>query len=312
MKERAVLVLGGEGMVGSSLVRLLQAEGYRNILAPNRKELNLTVQEKTLRYFYKKRPVWVLVAAAKVGGIVANNTYRADFLLVNLQIQNNVFQAASENGVEKLLFLGSSCIYPKQNEGRPLREEDLLTGALEPTNEPYAVAKIAGLKLAENFRRQYGKDFIAAMPTNLYGENDNYDPEHSHVIPGLMVRLDQAMKRGDEIFTVWGTGRPRREFLHVDDLARACLFLMEYQSGIPWYFVNVGTGKDIPIGELAIMLARKMGFGGKIVFDSSRPDGMMKKQLDISKITSLGWKPNISLNDGLDRAINYFRQLKVK
>ena len=302
------MVLGGRGMVGSALVRALRSKGYCNILAPDRSELDITVQEATLDYFRRERPTLVFVAAAKVGGILANNTYRADFLLVNLQIQNNIFQAAFESGVEKLLFLGSSCIYPRENGGRPLREEDLLTGALEPTNEPYAVAKIAGLKLAENFKRQYGKNFLAAMPTNLYGENDNYHPEQSHVIPGLIVRLHRAMERGDRTFKVWGTGRPRREFLYVDDLADACLFLMEHSGDIPWYFVNVGTGKDVSIGELAGMIAEAMGFKGDIAFDPSRPDGMMEKRLDISKMTSLGWKPRVSLKDGLDRTIRHFHQ----
>ena len=295
-------------MVGSAIVRALQAKGYRHVLAPHRKELDLTVQEATLRYFARVRPAWVLVAAAKVGGILANDTYRADFLWVNLQIQNNVFQAAHESGVEKLLFLGSSCIYPKKDWGRALREEDLLTGILEPTNEPYAIAKIAGLKLAENFKRQYGKNFMAAMPTNLYGENDNYHPEHSHVIPGLMVRLQQTMEKGEETFTVWGTGRPRREFLYVDDLADACLFLMEYPDELPWHFVNVGTGQDIPIGELARILAGIMGFRGEIVFDSSRPDGMMEKRLDVSKMAGLGWKSKIPLREGLEKAVGHFRR----
>ena len=308
MKDEAVLVLGAYGMVGSAIVRVLASKGYSNILAPKRSELDLTIQKDVLYYFRRKRPAWVFVAAAKVGGIVANNTYRADFLWVNLQIQNNVFQGAFESGVEKLIFLGSSCIYPKKDWGRAIREEDLLTGTLEPTNEPYAIAKIAGLKLAENFKRQHGKNFIAAMPTNLYGENDNYHPEHSHVIPGLVVRLQRAMEKGEKTFTVWGTGRPRREFLYVDDLADACLFLMEYPGELPWDFVNVGTGRDIPIRDLAQMIAKMMGFDGEIVFDSSRPDGMMEKRLDISKIASLGWQPRISLAEGLEKAIRYFHR----
>ena len=293
-------------MVGSAIVRALYAKGYKKVLVPDRQEVDLTVQKATLDYFCRERPTWVFLAAAKVGGILANDTYRADFLMTNLQIQNNVFQAAFECGVEKLLFLGSSCIYPKESGGRALKEEYLLTGELEPTNEPYAIAKIAGIKLAENFRRQYGKNFLAAMPTNLYGENDNYHLEQSHVIPGLIARLHQVIEKGERTFTVWGTGRPRREFLYVDDLADACLFLMKYSKDIPWYFVNVGTGKDISVGELAKMIADKMGFDGNIVFDSSRPDGMMEKRLDISKMTSLGWRPKISLKDGLDKAISCF------
>ena len=308
MKDKTVLVLGARGMVGSAIVRELESKGYRKILAPERSELDLAVQDATLRYFDRMRPEWVFVAAAKVGGILANNTYRADFLWDNLQIQNNVFQGAFESGVDKLLFLGSSCIYPKKDWGRGIREEDLLTGVLEPTNEPYAIAKIAGLKLAENFKRQYGKNFMAVMPTNLYGENDNYHPEHSHVIPGLMVRFQQAIEKGEKTFAVWGTGKPRREFLYVDDMAKACLFLMEYPDEIPWHFVNVGTGRDIPIGELAGMLADIMGFTGEIVFDSSRPDGMMEKRLDISKMNDLGWKPEVSLKEGLKKAVGHFRQ----
>ena len=312
VSDQVILVLGAGGMVGSSIVRALRSKGYRNVLAPNRSELDLTVQEKTLLYFQRHRPDWVFVAAAKVGGIVANDTYRAEFLWVNLQIQNNVFQGAFESGVKKLLFLGSSCIYPKKNWGRAICEEDLLTGALEPTNEPYAIAKIAGLKLAENFKRQYGKNFISAMPTNLYGENDNYHPENSHVIPGLMVRLRQAMEKGEKTFVVWGSGRPRWEFLYVDDLADACLFLMEYPGDIPWSFVNVGTGKDIPIGELAQMIAEIMGFEGEISFDSSRPDGMMEKRLDISKMAGLGWSPKTSLRDGLEKTVGYFYRERGK
>ena len=304
-KNEKILVLGANGMVGSAIVRALQSAGYGNLLTPSRQKLDLTRQQETLDYFNQHRPTSVFLAAAKVGGIKANNIYRADFLLTNLQIQSHTFQAAFESNVDKLLFLGSSCIYPKDYK-QPLKEEYLLCAPLEPTNEPYAIAKIAGLKLAENFKRQYNRNFIAAMPTNLYGQNDNYDLENSHVIPGLIARLRQCIERGDKTFKVWGSGRPRREFLYVDDLAQACLFLMEYKKELPYPFLNVGVGSDISIKELAELIAQKIGFTGNLVFDTSLPDGMMEKKLDISRITSLGWSPSVTLEEGITKTIDFF------
>ena len=296
-------------MVGSSILRELKAKGYANVSGPPRSTLNLLDQRQTLDYFRKYKPGYVFFAAAKVGGIVANNTYRADFLLDNLQMEVNVFRSAFESKVKKLLFLGSSCIYPKGIDG-PIREEDLLTAPLEPTNEPYAIAKIAGLKLAENFSRQYGCNFISAMPTNLYGKNDNYHPENAHVIPGLIARMDKAQDLGERTFTVWGSGRPKREFLFVDDLARACVFLMEYPDGLPHFFVNIGTGMDISIKELASMIAKEIGFKGRLDFDTSVPDGMMRKRLDVSRIKNLGWSPQVGLKEGIAMAVRFYREQK--
>lgn len=297
------LVLGSRGLVGSAIIRALEAQGERP-LAPIRQELDLLNQQATLSYFEQHRPDVVYLAAAKVGGIQANNTYRADFIFENLQIQNNVFNAAFKTGVKKLLFLGSSCIYPK-NCPQPIKEEYLLTAPLEPTNEPYAIAKIAGLKMAESFRKQYGCHYISLMPTNLYGENDNFHPENSHVIPGLIRRMHSVMKEGGTEFEVWGTGTPRREFLYVDDLARACLHVMNYGGELPDW-MNVGTGEDISIAELAQKIADIMGFKGKIIFNKSYPDGTPRKLLDVSRIKSLGWKPEVSLKDGLKKTIDYY------
>lgn len=303
------LVLGSRGLVGSAIIRALEAQGERP-LAPIRQELDLLNQQATLSYFEQHRPDVVYLAAAKVGGIQANNTYRADFIFENLQIQNNVFNAAFKTGAKKLLFLGSSCIYPK-NCPQPIKEEYLLTAPLEPTNEPYAIAKIAGLKMAESFRKQYGCHYISLMPTNLYGENDNFHPENSHVIPGLIRRMHSVMKEGGTEFEVWGTGTPRREFLYVDDLARACLHVMNYGGELPDW-MNVGTGEDISIAELAQKIADIMGFKGKIIFNKSYPDGTPRKLLDVTKIKSLGWSPKISLDEGLKKTIEYFNLLKNK
>lgn len=303
-KTDKVLILGSRGMVGSAILRELKKDGFTNILHPVREELDLLRQSDVEVYFEKHQPSYVFLAAAKVGGILANNTYRADFIFNNLQIQQNVFNAAFRVKTPHLLFLGSSCIYPK-NAPQPLKEEYLLTSELEQTNEPYAIAKIAGLKTAESFRRQYGLHWISVMPTNLYGENDNYDLNNSHVIPGLIARMDQAIKKNDTEFPIWGSGKPRREFLYVDDMARACIHVMNQGKDIP-DFMNVGTGEDIEIGEVAHLIAQKMGFQGKLVFDTDKPDGTMRKLLDVSKINALGWKPRITLNDGLDSAIKFY------
>jgi GDP-L-fucose synthase len=301
-KNDKVLILGSRGMVGSAILRELQKEGFTEILHPVRKELDLLRQSDVEAYFGKHKPDYVFLAAAKVGGILANNTYRADFIFENLQIQQNVFNAAFKVKTPHLLFLGSSCIYPK-NAPQPLKEEYLLTSELEPTNEPYAIAKIAGLKTVESFRRQYGLHWISVMPTNLYGENDNYDLENSHVIPGLIARVDQAIKNNEPEFKIWGTGKPRREFLYVDDMARACIHVMKQEKDVPNY-INVGTGEEIQILELAKLIAEKMKYKGKLIFDNSKPDGTMRKLLDITKIKSTNWQPKISLSDGLDLAIS--------
>jgi GDP-L-fucose synthase len=303
-KTDKVLILGSRGMVGSAILRELNKEGFTNILHPVREELDLLRQSDVENYFGRHQPAYVFLAAAKVGGILANNTYRADFIFNNLQIQQNVFNAAFKIETPNLLFLGSSCIYPK-SAPQPLKEEYLLTSELEQTNEPYAIAKIAGLKTAESFRRQYGLHWISVMPTNLYGENDNYDLNNSHVIPGLIARLDQAIINNDKEFKIWGSGKPRREFLYVDDMARACIHVMNQGKDVP-DFMNVGSGEDIEIGEVAHLIAQKMGYNGKLVFDTSKPDGTMRKLLDVSKIKNLGWKPETSLTKGLDKAIEYY------
>ena len=308
-QHNRILVLGARGLVGSALIRELKTNGYSEILAPLHQELDLLNGAATLDYFKKNQPDYVFLAAAKVGGIVANNTYRADFILENLAIQNHVFRAALETPVKKFMFLGSSCIYPK-NSPQPIKEEYLLTGPLEPTNEPYAIAKIAGLKTAENIRRQYKREFVSVMPTNLYGIHDNYHPENSHVIPGLIARMQKAMDEGATDFSIWGSGKPRREFLYVDDMASACVFLMEKEEMPDW--LNVGTGLDIEIGALARKIAQLMGFKGNLVFDSSKPDGTMEKRLDVEKLFSLGWKPKISLDEGLQRSITFYREQILK
>jgi GDP-L-fucose synthase len=306
-KSEKVLILGSRGMVGSAILRELKIQNFSNVLEPSREELDLLRQTDVEVYFEKNKPDFVFLAAAKVGGILPNNNYRADFIFENLQVQQNVFNAAFRVKTPNLLFLGSSCIYPK-NAPQPLKEEYLLTSPLEPTNEPYAIAKIAGLKTAESFRRQYGLHWISVMPTNLYGINDNYDLNNSHVIPGLIARLNQAIKNGDKEFAIWGSGKPRREFLYVDDMARACIHVMNQGKDVP-DFVNVGTGEDIEIGEIAKMIALKMGFEGKLVFDSTKPDGTLRKLLDVSKIKALGWKPVMTLDQGLDIAIEAFSKL---
>lgn len=302
-KHHRIYVAGHRGMVGSALVRHLQAQGFANIIHRTSSGLDLRNQASVDAFFRDEKPDFVFLAAAKVGGIWANNTYRADFLYDNLMMEANVIKASHTYGVQKLLFLGSSCIYPKMCP-QPIKEEYLLTGPLEPTNEPYAIAKIAGIKLAETFRHQYGCRFISAMPTNLYGPNDNYDLNNSHVLPALIRKFHEAKVNGAAEVTVWGTGTPRREFLHVDDLAQACVFLMQQFDSPEW--INVGTGEDVTIRELAETVKEVVGFEGELVFDTSKPDGTPRKLLDVSKINSLGWKAEISLREGIQ---GVYRQL---
>jgi GDP-L-fucose synthase len=312
VREQAVFVAGHRGMVGSALMRRLKALGYRNLIVADRGELDLRHQEQVVRFFRGRRIDQVYLAAAKVGGIHANNAYPAQFIYDNLMIEANVIQAAHAEGVPKLLFLGSSCIYPK-HAPQPMKEEALLTGPLEPTNEPYALAKIAGIKLCESYNRQYGRDYRSAMPTNLYGPNDNFHPENSHVIPALLRRFHQAVESGAEEVVIWGSGQPRREFLHVDDLAAACVHLMEldreiYQSQVQPMLshVNIGTGRDCSIRELAEIIARVTGFTGRLSFDASKPDGAARKLLDVSRLAALGWQASIPLDEGLGSAYQWF------
>ena len=302
-KNAKIYVAGHRGMVGSAIFRKLQAEGYPNLLVRSSQELDLRNQHAVADFFASEKPDYVFLAAAKVGGIVANNTYRADFLYENLAIQNNVIHQAYLHGVKKLLFLGSSCIYPKLAP-QPLKEEYLLTGLLEPTNEPYAIAKIAGIKLCDAYRDQYGCNFISVMPTNLYGYNDNYHPENSHVLPALIRKFHEAKTSGATNVTVWGTGSPLREFLFADDLADACYFLMqEYnEAGL----VNIGTGHDLSIKELALLIKEVVGFTGELVFDTSKPDGTPRKLMDVTKLHSLGWQHRIELKEGLALAYQDF------
>jgi GDP-L-fucose synthase len=297
-RESKIYIAGHRGMVGSALLRRLEKDGYQTIVTRTSKELDLRSQQAVQDFFETERPDYVFLAAAKVGGIVANNTYRADFLYDNLMIESNIIHQAYRTGVKKLLFLGSSCIYPKLSP-QPLKEEYLLTGLLEPTNEPYAIAKIAGIKLCDAYRDQYGCNFISVMPTNLYGPNDNYDLTNSHVLPALIRKMHEAKERGDKEVVVWGTGAPLREFLHADDLADACLFLMERYSepGL----VNIGVGEDISIKELAYLVKDIVGFDGEIVFDTSKPDGTPRKLMDVSKLTALGWKASIDLREGITK-----------
>ncbi|RAK69368.1 GDP-L-fucose synthase family protein [Hymenobacter edaphi] len=295
-----IYVAGHRGMVGSAFVRRLRRAGYTNIITRTSKELDLRDQAAVAAFFTEEQPEYVMLAAAKVGGIYANNTYRADFLYDNLMIEGNVLDQAYRHGVKKLLYLGSSCIYPKLAP-QPIREEYLLTGQLEPTNEPYAISKIAGLKMCEAYRDQHGCNFITVMPTNLYGPHDNYDLQNSHVMAALLRKFSEAADLNLPEVTVWGTGAPCREFLHVDDLADACLHLMLHYDGREP--VNVGTGEDLTIRELSGLLAELTGFRGEVVFDSSKPDGTMRKLLDVSRLHGLGWHHQISLREGLARTI---------
>jgi len=292
-----IYVAGHRGMVGAAIVRALEARGFRNIVARSHADLDLKNQQAVQGFFREERPAYVFLAAAKVGGIHANNTYRAEFLYDNLMIEANVIHAAWEQGVKKLLFLGSSCIYPKLAP-QPLHEDSLLTGALEPTNEPYAIAKIAGLKLCEAYRDQYGARFISAMPTNLYGPGDNYDLQNSHVLPALLRKIHTAKVEGRPSVELWGTGAPMREFLHVDDLASACLHLMEHYEGREW--LNIGTGEDLSIRELAELVCAVVGYEGELAWDTTKPDGTPRKLLDVSKMHALGWKARIGLRAGIE------------
>lgn len=295
-KHQKIYVAGHRGMVGSAIVRKLNQEGYSNLVYRSSAELDLRDQKAVFDFFSHEKPEFVFLAAAKVGGILANNTYRADFLYDNLMMEANIIKASHAFGVEKLLFLGSSCIYPKMCP-QPIKEEYLLTGLLEPTNEPYAIAKIAGIKLAETFREQYGCNFISAMPTNLYGPNDNYDLANSHVLPALIRKFHEAKINNNPTVSIWGTGKPKREFLHVDDLAQACYFLMQNYNGETW--INVGTGEDVSIKELAETIKEIVGYSGSLVFDSEKPDGTPRKLMDVSKINQLGWKHSIHLKEGI-------------
>jgi GDP-L-fucose synthase len=298
--DKKVFIAGSKGLVGSAVHRLLLARGYNKILCPARAELDLFDPWAVNSFFQIEKPEWVFLAAAKVGGIYANMKYPADFLLENLKIQNNVIESAWRYGVDKLLFLGSSCIYPKMTP-QPIREESLLTSALEPSNEPYAIAKIAGIKLCSALNKQYGRNFISVMPTNLYGKNDNYHPENAHVLPMLLRRMHEAKLNNSRSVTVWGTGNPRREFLFADDLAEAVLYLMENCSAEETgEIINIGTGEDCTIAELARLIAEVTGYCGSINFDVTRPDGTPRKLLDVSRIHALGWRHKTELRDGLE------------
>ena len=302
-KNNPIFVAGHRGLVGSAIVRCLRQHGFNNILTRTRAELDLTNQAAVRAFFDVERPHYVFMAAAKVGGIHANSTYPAEFIYDNLQVQTHCIDAAWQSGVKKLLFLGSSCIYPRLAP-QPMKEEHLLSGPLEPTNEWYAIAKIAGIKMCQAYRRQYGFNAISAMPTNLYGPEDNFHLENAHVLPSLMRRLHEAKACDDPMMTVWGTGTPRREFLHVDDLANACLFLMENYEHED--IVNVGVGTDVSIAELASLLQQTVGYSGKIKFDHAKPDGMMKKLLDVSKMSALGWQARIPLENGIKDTYRWF------
>ena len=301
-----IYVAGHRGLVGSAIVRRLESAGYRDLVVRTHAELDLLDQRAVASFFEQEKPDAVVLAAAKVGGIVANNTYRAQFIYENLAIQNNVVHSAYLNGVRRLLFLGSSCIYPKLAP-QPMKEEHLLTGLLEPTNEPYAIAKIAGIKLCAAYNSQYGTDYIAAMPTNMYGPGDNYDLQNSHVLPALIRKMHEAKVSGRGQVEIWGTGSPRREFLYSDDLADACVFLLENASAAELgEFVNVGCGEDVSIRALAELAARVVGFAGQLVYDPSKPDGTPRKLMDVSRIRSTGWSPKVSLEQGISLAYQDF------
>ena len=310
--DQRVFVAGHRGMVGSAIVRRLQTLGYCDVVTADRDALNLLDQAAVHAFFADCKIDQVYLAAAKVGGIHANNTFPAEFIFENLAIETNIIHAAHLNDVQKLLFLGSSCIYPK-HAAQPMREDALLTGVLEPTNEPYAIAKIAGIKLCESYNRQYGRDYRSVMPTNLYGPNDNFHPENSHVIPALVRRFHEAVLRGDEEVVIWGSGTPMREFLHVDDMAAASVHVMELDEATyrdktqpMCSHINVGTGVDCTIRELAESVARVTGFAGRLVFDSSKPDGSLRKLLDVSRLASMGWRASITLEDGLRDTYQWF------
>lgn len=304
-KDSKIYIAGHRGLVGSAIHRKLTREGYTNLITRSSRELDLRDQPAVAAFFAAERPEYVFLAAAKVGGILANNTYPAEFLYDNLAIQNSLIHQSYLNGVKKLLFLGSSCIYPKFAP-QPMAEDCLLTGALEPTNEPYAIAKIAGIKLCQAYNRQYRTRYISLMPTNLYGPNDNFDLQNSHVLPALIRKFHEAKAQGRGEVEIWGSGSPRREFLHVDDLADACHFLMQnYEESD---IVNVGVGEDISIKELALLIKEVVGFEGELTFDRSKPDGTPRKLLDVGKLTALGWKARISLPEGITSTYRWFRE----
>ena len=295
-KDEAIMVAGARGMVGSALVRRLTSAGYTNVLSPLRAELDLQDATSTRAYLQRTKPAYIFIAAAKVGGIQANNTFRAQFLHENLAIADNLIAGAHQAGVQRLMFLGSSCIYPKL-AAQPIREDSLLTGPLEETNEPYAIAKIAGVKMCEAYNAQYGRQYVSGMPTNLYGPNDNYDLQTSHVLPALIRKAHEAKLRGDSEYVVWGSGTPMREFLYVDDLADACVHMMT--QGYDGPLVNIGTGEDVTIRELAETVMEVVGFTGRIVFDATKPDGTPRKLLDVGRLHALGWKHRIDLKQGI-------------
>ncbi|PWG82522.1 GDP-L-fucose synthase [Pararcticibacter amylolyticus] len=302
-KNSKIYIAGHKGMVGSAIFRKLQKEGYENIITRSSSELDLRNQAAVAEFFEQEKPDYVFLAAAKVGGIIANNTYRGEFLYDNLMIQNNIIHNAYVQGVKKLMFLGSSCIYPKMAP-QPLKEEYLLTGTLEPTNEPYAIAKIAGIKLCDAYRDQYGCNFVSVMPTNLYGYNDNYHPENSHVLPALIRKFHEAKTGGKDKVVIWGTGSPKREFLFADDLADACVSLMETYNEPN--LINIGTGEDVTIKELALTVKKIIGFEGELEFDTTKPDGTPRKLMDVSKLHSYGWKHKVELEEGIQLAYEDF------
>jgi GDP-L-fucose synthase len=303
-KDAKIFVAGHKGMVGSAIVRELQAKGYKNILTKSRQELDLLDQRAVLAYLKQERPSYIFIASAKVGGILANNLYRADFLYQNLMIEANIIHGAHYANIQRLCFLGSSCIYPRDCL-QPIKEEYLLTGLLEETNEPYAIAKIAGIKLCESYNRQYNRQYISVMPTNLYGPNDNYDLNNSHVLPALIRKAHEAKQKNEPTITIWGTGNPRREFLYVNDLAEACVFLMDMDYDGP--LLNIGTGEDITIRELAETVKKIVGFTGELVFDTSKPDGTKRKLLDVSKLMNLGWRSKTDIKTGINSAYEDFK-----
>jgi GDP-L-fucose synthase len=308
-KNSRIYVAGHKGLVGSAILRKLEGDGFTQLITRSRRELDLVRQAEVEAFLDRERPEYVFLAAARVGGILANSTYPADFIYTNIMIQANVIQAAHRSGVKKLLFLGSSCIYPRDCP-QPMKEEHLLSGKLEPTNEPYAIAKIAGIRMCQSYNRQFGTRFISVMPTNLYGPGDNFDLESSHVLPALMRKYHEAKTRREATITVWGTGAPQREFLHVDDLADACLFLMEiYEES---EIINIGTGKEIRIAELAQMIGDIVGFEGEIRFDSSKPDGTPRKLLDVGRLNALGWKSRMSLREGIRMTYEWYEKNRSK
>jgi len=303
-KSARIYIAGHRGMVGSAITRKLQKEGYNNLITRTSIELDLRNQADVVEFFDKEKPEYVFLAAAKVGGILANDLFRADFLYNNLQIQTNVIHSAYKNQVKKLMFLGSSCIYPKFAP-QPLKEESLLTGILEPTNEPYAIAKIAGIKMCDAYRSQYNCNFVSVMPANLYGVNDNYHPQHSHVLPAMIRRFHEAKQNNLSEVTIWGTGQPKREFLYADDLADACFFLMQNYNEAG--HINIGTGEDISIADLALMVKTIVGFEGDIVYDLSKPDGTPRKLMDVTRLSNMGWKYTVNLPAGIKLAYEDFK-----